>query len=76
VTSFRLAHLDPGEIAAALDVAAGIECRSGLHCAPRMHGVLGTASSGGTARISLGPFNTAEQINVVVSAIADLASTH
>jgi selenocysteine lyase/cysteine desulfurase len=75
VTSFQIDGLEPGEISSALDVSAGIECRSGLHCAPLMHRSLGTDVSGGTVRISLGPFNTIEHIDTVIESIRALAST-
>ena len=77
VVSVRVPDFDPQEIAAMLDASHHIATRSGLHCAPRMHHALGTDRCGGTLRISVGPFNTHEQIaktiqafeSVVVSAL-------
>ena len=41
--------------------AAGIAVRSGLHCAPLAHETAGTLSTG-TVRVSVSPFNTAQEI--------------
>ena len=41
--------------------AAGIAVRSGLHCAPLAHETAGTLSTG-TVRLSVSPFNTAQEI--------------
>jgi cysteine desulfurase family protein len=74
IVSFNLVGFDPQEVASTLDAAAGIEVRAGLHCAPRMHAALGTTSLGGTVRMSVGPFNTLQQIASAVEAVAQLAS--
>jgi selenocysteine lyase/cysteine desulfurase len=70
--SLQLAGFDPREAAALLDEQFGIECRAGLHCAPGVHRALGTLNSGGTLRFSVGPFNTAEQIDRAVEAVRAL----
>jgi cysteine desulfurase/selenocysteine lyase len=75
VVSFNVAGFDPQEVASMLDAAAGIEVRAGLHCAPRMHDALGTTQLGGTVRMSVGPFNTSEQIATAVATVAQLASS-
>lgn len=74
VVSFRLAGLDPHDLASMLDTGFAIQTRAGLHCAPRMHQHLGTASAGGTLRISIGPFNTEAEIDTVITAVANLAA--
>lgn len=74
VVSVSLAGYDPQEAATILDSAYSIQVRAGLHCAPRMHEALGTLESGGTIRLSLGLFNTAEQIDLVLKAIGDLVT--
>jgi selenocysteine lyase/cysteine desulfurase len=57
-----------------LEQMAGVQARSGFHCAARVHEHLGTAS-GGTVRLSFGPFNTADDVEATVAAIATLVST-
>ncbi|MBL8889643.1 MAG: aminotransferase class V-fold PLP-dependent enzyme [Planctomycetaceae bacterium] len=61
IISLNVANWDNSTLALALDSAAGLVTRAGYHCAPLIHSVLGTSTSG-TLRISLGPFNTGEQI--------------
>jgi cysteine desulfurase family protein len=75
VVSISIAGYDPQEVATMLDSTYSIQVRSGLHCAPLMHQSLGTASSGGTIRFSLGPFNTAAQIDATVEAIGEIATS-
>ena len=74
MVSFTVAGLDSRDAAAILDGSFGIETRAGLHCAPRIHRALGTERLGGTIRVSPGPFNTPDQIDAVIAAVADLAS--
>jgi cysteine desulfurase / selenocysteine lyase len=71
--SLRLQMLDPQTTTALLESEFGIEVRAGLHCAPRLHAALGTASQGGTVRLSIGPFTTTEEIDAVVHALQSLA---
>lgn len=73
IVSLNLAGYDPQELASLLDSQWSIQTRAGLHCAPRMHAALGTAPSG-TLRLSVGPFNTQEQIDRVVAALRDIAT--
>jgi selenocysteine lyase/cysteine desulfurase len=46
--------------------------RPGLHCAPAAHKTLGTFPSG-TIRLSLGYFNTLEEIDFSLQAIEKIA---
>jgi cysteine desulfurase/selenocysteine lyase len=73
VVSFALEGFAPQEVAAVLDEQFGIESRAGLHCAPRMHQTLGTFESGGTVRLSPGPFTTEDEIDAAVDAVRQLA---
>ena len=59
-----------GEI---LDQKYNIATRCGLHCAPLAHEGIGTSPKG-TVRLSIGPFNTAEHVDAVIVAMADIAS--
>lgn len=74
VISFQVNGFDPQEFAAMLDAMGRVQVRAGFHCAPRMHRQLGTAASGGTVRISGGPFNSTEQVDTIVSTIQLAAS--
>jgi selenocysteine lyase/cysteine desulfurase len=76
VVSVTLQGYSPQECAAALDLHFRIQVRAGMHCAPLMHWALGTAAGGGTVRFSLGPFNTAGDVDAAVAAMGELASAH
>ena len=71
VIGLRCLSHDCVEIAERLDSEYKIAVRSGLHCAPMAHRTLGTVTDG-LLRISVGFFNTKEDISSVVSAINHL----
>src|SRR5689334_507533 len=75
VVSITIEGYDPQELAAALDSAYQIQCRAGLQCAPRMHESLGTAPAGGTLRLSPGYSTTLEEIDTVLNALQEVASS-
>jgi cysteine desulfurase family protein len=60
--------MNPEDVSAILDGDFGIATRAGLHCAPLVHEDLGTSPKGGV-RFSLGPFNTADEIDIVLEAM-------
>jgi selenocysteine lyase/cysteine desulfurase len=64
--------MDPEDLAAILDGDFGIAARAGLHCAPLLHEDLGTSPKGGV-RFSLGPFNTADEIERVLEAMGAIS---
>lgn len=74
VFSVRVRGLEPAELSAALESRFGILTRSGLHCAPLAHRTIGTLDTGGTTRLSLGPFVTSEDVPRTVDALAAIAS--
>jgi cysteine desulfurase family protein len=74
VVSVTLAKLDPQELAATLDSAFAVQVRSGLQCAPLIHRALGTLEGGGTVRFSLGPMNTAGEIDAALAALREIAA--
>lgn len=74
VVSFRIKGYEPGEVGAILDQAFDIKVRTGLHCAPAAHKTLGTYPSG-TIRVSLGYFNTVEEIDLALQAVEKIART-
>lgn len=75
VVSFNVAGRTPSEVALLLDERYDIACRPGLHCAPTAHRTLGTFPTG-TVRFSLGPFNTPDEIEKAIQAVAGLAEEH
>ncbi|BDG60071.1 aminotransferase class V-fold PLP-dependent enzyme [Caldinitratiruptor microaerophilus] len=74
VVSLSVDGLDPGALEEQLDSAFGVVGRAGLHCAPGAHEVLGTLPLGGTMRLSPGYFNTEEDIEAAVKAVAAVAA--
>lgn len=75
LVSLTIEGYDPQEVAAVLDSTFHIQVRPGLHCAPLMHRALGTLDQGGTVRLSLGHFTTAEEVDAVLAALGELASS-
>ena len=69
--SFRSAALPAAELGGILDQAFDIAIRPGLHCAPYIHRALKTFPDG-TVRVSPGPFNTADDIDQLVRALAEI----
>jgi selenocysteine lyase/cysteine desulfurase len=72
VVSFNLSGREPGEVCFALDQVFDIAARGGLHCAPLAHRTMGTLETG-TIRLSMGYFNTAEEIDQVLTALHTIA---
>jgi cysteine desulfurase family protein len=75
VFSVKVETLDPHELAMVLESNYGILTRSGIHCAPLIHEAIGTAASGGTTRLSFGPFLSGQDVNYAADALADIAAT-
>jgi len=74
IISFNIEGYESGEVGTILDQAFDIKVRAGLHCAPAAHKTLGTYPLG-TIRLSLGYFNTAEEIDVTLEALDRIART-
>ena len=72
IVSLNIRDLDSGEVSDALLQGWGIATRPGAHCAPRLHQALGTREQG-AVRFSFSPFNTEEEIDAAVAAVAQLA---
>jgi cysteine desulfurase family protein len=70
--SFRCEALPAAELGGILDQSFDIAVRPGLHCAPYVHRALGTFPDG-TVRVSPGPFNTADEIDRLADALAEVA---
>ncbi|MBI3865284.1 MAG: aminotransferase class V-fold PLP-dependent enzyme [Planctomycetia bacterium] len=75
VVSLTIDGFDPHELAGILNQSFGIEVRAGLHCAPGAHRSIGTFESGGTLRISTGPFTTADEIDATLDALRQIAGS-
>lgn len=72
VLSLQLAGFAPQDAAAVLDDHYDLQCRAGLHCAPGVHRSLRTLESGGTLRLSVGPFTTPDDVAAAVRAVHEL----
>ncbi len=70
--SFNIAGMEPSEAGLRLDDEYGIMCRVGLHCAPAAHRTIGTFPDG-TVRFGLGVFNTMDEVEMALDAVAELA---
>ncbi|MBI1370656.1 MAG: aminotransferase class V-fold PLP-dependent enzyme [Planctomycetes bacterium] len=74
VFSVRVDGYDnPVDLSAALENEYGVLTRSGLHCAPGAHQTLGTASCGGTTRLSFGPMTSIDDVTAAARALVELA---
>lgn len=73
VLCFNVKGFEAGDVGTILDVDYNIACRTGLQCAPNVHTVLGTDKIHGTVRLSIGAFNTEEQIDIAVNAVKEIA---
>ena len=73
ILSLSIAGYDPQDIATILDDSFSIQTRAGLHCAPGAHRHLGTLETGGTLRLSVGPFTTDSDIERAIEALRTIA---
>ncbi|HEX9886275.1 MAG TPA: aminotransferase class V-fold PLP-dependent enzyme [Longimicrobiales bacterium] len=71
VLSCTVTNYDASDVGVFLDVDHDILTRTGLHCAPLLHEHYGT-SPRGTVRMSIGPFNTREDVLAAVRAVEDV----
>ncbi|MDR0308564.1 MAG: aminotransferase class V-fold PLP-dependent enzyme [Coriobacteriales bacterium] len=71
LVSFNIQDQDPYEIARKLDESHDIKVRAGLHCAPQAHRMVGTVNKG-AVRVSLGYFNTKQDIDCFIEAVETL----
>ena len=74
ILSFNIRGFDSADVGTMLDVDYNIASRTGLQCAPLLHECLGTDKIHGTVRLSIGPFNTVEDIDTAVNAVREIAS--
>ena len=71
VLTCTIGGLEAGDVGDILDGDYGIAVRTGLHCAPFVHADLGTGDAG-AVRFSPGPFNTNEDIDQAIAAMANI----
>jgi cysteine desulfurase family protein len=71
IVSFAAAGWTAGELSYALLESFTIHTRAGLHCAPRAHATLGLPADG-SVRVSVGAFNTAEEVEALLRAVGSL----
>ena len=72
IVALNIRDYESGEVSYELSQGYGIATRPGAHCAPRMHKALGTAEVG-EVRFSFSFYNTEEEIDEAVRAVAELA---
>ena len=72
IVALNIRDYESGEVSYELSQGYGIATRPGAHCAPRMHKALGTAEVG-AVRFSFSFYNTEEESDEAVRAVAELA---
>lgn len=72
VVTLNIGDEDSAIISDALYEDYSIATRAGAHCAPRMHEALGTVEQG-AVRFSFSWFNTVEEVDEAIRAVAELA---
>ncbi len=72
VLSFNIDGYKANEVGTILSQEYDIAVRAGYHCAPYVHDFLGTTAFEGMVRVSVGFFNTKEDIETLLSAVEDL----
>lgn len=74
VLSFTVEGIKPSDVAYILQNGYDITVRTGLHCAPLIHDALGTKDNG-TIRVSVSYFNTKEDVEALINAMADITAS-
>ena len=64
--------VQPQALSNMLEQEYGILTRSGIHCAPLAHKTFGTHETGGTTRLSFGPFLTVQDVRYAVDALGHI----
>lgn len=72
VISFTVPDYEPSEVGAILSGDFDIAVRTGFHCAPFIHELIDTKSKHGTVRVSLGYFNTENDIDFLLESLRSL----
>ena len=72
VVSFNIPDYEANEVGTILSEDFDIAVRTGFHCAPFIHELIGTLSTHGTVRVSVGYFNTKKDIDTLITAVEDI----
>ena len=72
VLSFNIDGYEADEVGTILNEDFDIAVRTGYHCAPFIHAFLDTEERRGTVRVSLGYFNTEEDVDALVAAVSEI----
>ena len=72
IVAMNFDGIDSTEVSYVLDKIYEIATRAGLHCAPAAHETLGTLKSG-IVRLSVGYFNTFEEIDKTLEALREIS---
>lgn len=72
IVSFNVKGYLSDDVASILNEEFEIEVRSGFHCAPFVHEFIGSLDTKGTVRVSVGAFNSKNDIDVLINAILTL----
>jgi len=73
VFSVQIDGIAPLALSRMLEDEYGILTRPGLHCAPLAHETIGTLSTGGTTRLSFGPFLQSFDVKYAADALCQIA---
>lgn len=73
LVSFNVGEMAAGDVSGILDREFNIASRAGIHCAPGSHRVMGTLGRG-AVRLSIGPFNTRDDIKTAVAAVENITA--
>ena len=72
VVSFTHPDYEADELGTILNLDYDIAVRTGYHCAPYIHSFLGTVERHGTVRVSVGFYNTLEDIDSLIKALSEI----
>jgi selenocysteine lyase/cysteine desulfurase len=71
IIAFNIKGIDSTEVSYKLDKSYNVASRAGLHCSPLAHNTLRTTKSG-VVRLSVGYFNTIEDVDIVLNAMREI----
>ena len=74
IVSIAVDGYDSNDVGTILSEDYGISVRTGYHCAPFVHDFIGSKDYGGTVRISIGFFNSTEDVDKLISALEELTN--
>lgn len=72
IVSFNVKGYSPDDVGSILSSDYDICVRTGFHCSPFVHDLIDTVETNGTVRVSVGAFNTEEDVNGLIEALKTL----